>query len=81
MIPHDELTVRCFGDQHGPDGATLDGAARAALLTEFRRTGAMLGAVFGRTHEEHEDAADPTTWGPASAADVDWTGFAEGGAR
>lgn len=44
-------------------------------LAEFRETGGMRGVFFNRMDLAHENAEDASTWGPASADDVDWSGF------
>lgn len=53
----------------------LVGDERAAALREFRETGTMLGVFFGRVGGSWEVKGDPSTWGPETVADVDWTGF------
>jgi len=68
-IHHSELTIFDAEDHE------LTGEDRRKALVDFRLTGTMFGAFFARTGGAHEDPEDPSTWGPETAADVDWTGF------
>lgn len=69
-VHHESLVVVDAYDGHG-----IEGPRRQVLLDEFKRTGSMLGAHFDYEGAPHEDEEDPSTWGPASPEDVDWTGF------
>lgn len=54
-----------------------DGATRMSCLAEYRATGSMYTVFFERIGAPHEDAEDPSTWGPQSPDGVDWTGFGD----
>lgn len=58
----------------GDGDALNDPETIARYLREFRDTGAMNTVFFGRMDLPHE-TDESYTWGPASPADVDWTGF------
>lgn len=68
-IHHSALTV------FDSEGQELTGWARRKALVDFRLTGTMFGAYFERVGGDWEDEDDASTWGPETAADVDWTGF------
>ena len=57
------------------DGDVIPLKQAEKCLTEFRKTSAMTGVFFARIGHPAEVADDASTWGPQSAADVDWTGF------
>ncbi len=64
------------------EGATMeelpDNDPRALkALDQFRRTGSISHYFLAQVGESREDPEDASTWGPASSADVDWTGFDE----
>lgn len=45
------------------------------LLSEWRKTDSIYGWFFAYGGEAWEDKGDPSTWGPESPDDIDWTGF------
>lgn len=68
-VHHSALTVLDSEDHE------LTGEDRDRALREFRETGTMRDAFFARTGGSWEVEDDPSTWGPESQEDVDWTGF------
>lgn len=66
-------SVELFDSNNAPVSAESIAGRRA--LAQFRSTGTMRDMFFDRVGGDHERDDDASTWGPESAAAIDWTGF------